>query len=51
MVKSVRFLLLVLSIKCTISCLAFFELSLLSACSASNSSILFLKVVPFVLKM
>ena len=36
--KSVNISFLVLSIKCVISCLTFFELSLLSVCSSNNSA-------------
>ena len=42
---------LILSINCIISCLTFFELSLFSVRSPNNSATVFLKVVPFVLKM
>ena len=51
MVKKCEISFLALSIKCAISSMNFFELSLFSVSSPNNSAIVFLKVVPFVLKM
>ena len=51
MTKKCEISFLVLSIKCVISCMNFFELSLFRVCSPNNFAIVFLKVVAFVLKM
>ena len=51
MVKKSEISFLALSIKCAISSMNFFELSLFSVSSPNNSAIVFLRVVAFVLKM